>query len=53
MEHNVHMGNGVFRMTTINFCGQCGTKTKAMSWPDDDYRCPKKGCIMFNMVVEK
>jgi len=30
------------------FCSQCGTKLKALHWPEDDSRCPNESCIKYD-----
>ncbi len=34
------------------FCRECGTRVKALHWPDDDYRCPNEKCKYFDVEVD-
>ena len=34
------------------FCTECGTRLRAMSWPDDDYRCPESTCKEYDKTIE-
>lgn len=34
------------------YCLECGTKLKALHWPDDDYRCPNKSCCFYDQEIK-
>ena len=37
---------------TAWFCRECGTALKALHWPEDDYQCPNKNCIFFDVEID-